>query len=124
MFVAANFRTAFVMADNVQIISYPLMLVSKGSLPMVTITQVTTDAGGITLNYNTRALAPDLNADDEIIGCALLKSGTLLKTKQFIGYGAIGTIRLNHPGMQAEEVVCCYVFVRNGEKASDSCGWR
>jgi len=122
MFVAANFRTAFVMADNVQVISYPLMLVAKGSLPPVTITEVLTDAGRIILNYNARALAPVLNADDEIIGCALLKNGSLLKTRQYIGYEPIGTIRLNHADLQAEDVVCCYVFVRSedGEKASDS----
>ena len=122
MFVSANFNTAFVMADTVQVLSYPLMLLSKGSLKPVTITEVAVDAGGITLSYNARALTPDLNADDEIIACALLESGVLLKTRQFIGYKPIGTIHLNYMDMQVAELICCYVFVRSadGEKASDS----
>ena len=122
MFVSVNFNTAFVMTDNIPVISYPLMLVAKGLLPPVTITQVTIDAGGITLNYNARSLAPHVNADDEIIACALLTTGALLKTRQFIGYASIGTIQLNYPTLEAEQVVCCYVFVRSsdGDKASDS----
>jgi len=122
MFVSVNFKTAFVITDTVAVISYPLMLIAKGSLPPVTITEATTDAEGITLNYDARALTPDLNADDEIIACALLKTDSLLKTLQFIGYGPVGTIRLNSPDLQAEDVVCCYVFVRkrDKEKASDS----
>ena len=122
MFVSANFRTAFVMEDNVQVLSYPLMMLAKGSLPRVTIAEATTDALGITLKYDAAALAPDLNATDEIIACALLKTDALLMDRQFIGHKPIGTIQLKHPDLQAEEVVCCYVFVRtrDGEKASDS----
>jgi len=122
MFVAANFSTAFEMIDEQPVLRYPLMLIAKGSLPPVTITGATTDAGGMTIHFDARALTPDLNADDEIIACALLKTDDLLKTKQFIGYDSIGTIRLNYPDLQADEVVCCYVFVRSGDgaKASDS----
>ena len=122
MFVSANFRTAFVMVDDVQVLSYPDMLVAKGTLQTVTITEAKIDAEVITLNYNARALAPDLTADDEIIACALLESGVLLKTRQYIGYEPIGTIRLNCQDLLADEVVCCYVFVRSedGGKASDS----
>ena len=122
MFVSANFKTAFVITNDVQVLSYPLMMLAKGSLPRVTITEATTDAGGITLKYDAHALAPDLNSNDEIIACALLKTDELLKTRQFIGYEPIGTIQLKYPPLQAEEVVCCYVFVRSkdGEKASDS----
>jgi len=42
--------------------------------------------------------------------------------RQFIGYEPIGAILLSYPDLLAEEVVCCYVFVRSegGEKASDS----
>jgi hypothetical protein len=75
----------------------------------VTITEATTDAGGITLKYDARALAPDLNADDEIIACALLKTDALLKTRQFIGNEPIGTIRLNH---QASDSVGVEVKVK------------
>jgi len=50
------------------------------------------------------------------------KNGELLMARQFIGYASIGTIHLNYPALQAEQVECCYVFVRSGDgdKASDS----
>jgi len=122
MFVSANFTTAFVMEDNIPVISYPRMLLSKGSLPRVTIPQATTDAGGITIHYNAGALRPDVTATDEIIACALLTTGELLIVRQFIGFELLGTIQLKYPALLAEQVGCCYVFVRSGdgEKASDS----
>ena len=122
MFVSANFTTAFVMEDNIPVISYPRMLLSKGSLPRVTIPQATTDAGGITIHYNAGALRPDVNATDEIIACAMLTTGELLIVRQFIGFEPIGTIQLKYPALLVEQVACCYAFVRSGdgEKASDS----
>jgi len=122
MFVSANFRTAFVMEDTMPVISYPLMLLAKGSLPRVTIPEATTDAGGITIHYDAGALYPDVTSTDEIIACALLTTGELLIARQFIGMEPIGTIQLKYPSLQAEQVACCYVFVRSqdGKKASDS----
>jgi hypothetical protein len=122
MFVSANFKTAFVMADTVQVLSYPLMMLAKGSLPRVTIPEATTDAEGITLKYDAGALLPDVTASDEIIACALLLTDELLMIRQFIGHEPIGTLQLKHPALQTDEVVCCYVFVRSrdGQKASDS----
>ena len=122
MFVSVNFNRAFVMKDETPVISYPLMLLAKGTLPPVTITEVTTGAEGLTLNYDALALLPDVTATDEIIACALLITGELLMARQFIGHEPTGTIRLNYPALQAEEVVCCYVFVRSGDgkKASES----
>ena len=121
-FVSSNFTTAFAMVDNVQVISYPLMLVAQGSLPPVTIVEATIDAEGITLKYDAQALTPDVTATDEIIACALLEDNELLIAKQFIGHESIGTLQLKNATLQAEEVVCCYVFVRSndGKKASDS----
>ena len=122
MFVAANFTTAFVMEDKTPVISYPLMLLAKGSLPCVMIPEARTDAGGITIHYDAGALRPDVTSIDEIITCALLTTGELLIARQFIGFESIGTIQLKYPALQAEQVECCYVFVRSGDgkKASES----
>jgi len=122
MFVSVNFNTAFVMVDKVPVISYPQMLLAKGSLPCVTITEATIDAGGITITYDAGAMSRDVKASDEIIACALLMSGALLMDRQFIGFEAIGALHLNYPSLQAEQVTCCYAFVRSndGMKASDS----
>ncbi len=64
--------------DASPVISYPLMLLAKGSLPPVTIIDATIDAEGITLSYNAHDLIPKLYSTDEIIACALLKTGELL----------------------------------------------
>jgi len=122
IFVSANFTTAFVMVDNVPVISYPLLQLAKGSLPTVTIPEALIDADGITLKYDAHALLPEVTATDEIIACAGLISGALLMDRQFIGHKPIGTIHLNDPTLQDDQVACCYVFVRSGdgEKASDS----
>jgi hypothetical protein len=122
MFVSVNFTTAFVMEENVPVISYPLMLLAKGSLPCVSITETGIDAEGISINYDAGALCPKVEASNEIIACAMLQTGGLLMTRQFIGISPIGTIHLTYPSLQAEQVACCYVFIRSndGMKTSDS----
>jgi len=121
MFVAANFSTAFEMIDEQPVLRYPLMLISKGSLPEVKVTDVATDVEGITIGYDVAALKPDM-ATDEIIACALMKTGELVIVKQILGFVKIGTVFLKCPDLQAGDVVCCYVFVRSGDgkKTSNS----
>jgi len=88
----------------------------------VTINEATVDAEGITLSYNAHALIPELYSTDEIIACALLKNGELLTAGQFIGRGTNVTLQLKYPDLQAEQVACCYAFVRTGDggKVSNS----
>jgi len=122
MFVSANFASAFVTTEEGQVISYPQLLLAKGSLPIVTIPEASTDADGIKLRYDAGVLFPEVMASDEIIACAGLTTGELLIARQFMGNEPIGTLLLKHPSLQSEEVACCYVFVRSGDgkKASDS----
>ena len=110
------------MEDIIPVISYPQMLLSQGSLSPMKITQAKTDAEGITLNYDALALVPELYSTDEIIACALLKTNELLTFGQFIGREPIGTLQLKYPALKAEDLVCCYVFVRSGDgkKTSNS----
>ena len=67
-------------------------------------------------------LFPEAKPTSLFIDWTRLLTGELLISRQFIGYDDIGTILLKHPEMQAEDVMCCYVFVRSwdGKKASDS----
>ena len=122
MFVSANFSSAFIMKDQVPVISYPLMLVSKGSLPIVKVTEAAVDDAGITVQYDAGLSLQDITPLDELIACARLITGELLITRQIRGYEALGTITIKYPDLQAEEVACCYVFTRSsdGKKASDS----
>ena len=122
MFISANFSRTFEIIDDIQVISKPLLLLSKGSLPEVKVMNVVTGTDGITIRYNAKEMFPDVKDDDEIIACALLNSGGLYIAKQFVGYEDIGTILLKYPNSDAEEVECCNVFVRSGDgkKASNS----
>jgi len=115
MFVAANYSTAFEEIDEQPVLRYPLMLISKGSMPEVNVTDVALDAQGISIGYDVAALKPDMTATDEIITCAMLKSGALIIVKQILGFVTTGTVFLKFTDRQDVEVVCCYVFVRSGD---------
>ncbi|MDD4970110.1 MAG: DUF6266 family protein [Paludibacter sp.] len=122
MLVSANFSTAFELVDEKPVISYPKLLVAKGSLPEVKVLEAITNIDGITVQYDADLSPHYVDATDELIACALLKSGELLIARQYRGYDPIGTILLKYPALQADNVACCYVFTRSGDgkKASNS----
>ena len=122
MFVAANFSTAFELIDEQPVLQYPLLLISKGSLPEVKVTDVDPIAEGFTIGYDVSALLADMTATDEIIACAMMKNGALHIVKQILGFVTTGSVFLKFKDMEDEEVVCCYLFVRSGDgkKASNS----
>jgi hypothetical protein len=115
MFVSVNFSTAFEIMDNKPVISYPLLLVAKGSLPEVIVTEAAIDAEGIKIRYDATALFPDVTATDEIIACAGLRNEALLITRQVLRFEATGTIVLKYPDLQAADVTGCYLFARTGD---------
>ena len=115
MFISVNFSTAFEVIDQIQRISYPLLKLSQGSLPKVEVIDATIVDGGIAIRYDKNSVFPDVDATDEILACAGLITGELLIAKQFIGYDDIGTILLKNSVLHAEDVMCCYVFVRSGD---------
>ena len=122
MFISVNFSTAFEVIDEIQVISYRLLKLSQGSLPVVKVKDAVVGVEGITVRYNAKSMNPEVEATDEIVACARLITGGLLYARQFIGFDDIGTIYLKHPDLQAEDVMCCYVFVRSGDgkKSSNS----
>jgi len=120
LFVSANFSIAFEMIENKPVISYPKLLVAKGSLPALKVTEAFMDVTGITVRYDAEALFPHVTATNEIIACALLKSGELLIVRQIIGYQAVGIVQLNYQNLQEEYVTSCYVFARTEKTSSNS----
>jgi len=122
LFVKANFSFAFEVIENMPVVRYPWLLLSKGSLPEAKVLDAVINDQGILIRYDAGLLPDVLFATDEIVACARLITGELLMAKQFIGYDDFGTILLKYPAMQAEDVMCCYVFVRSGDgkKSSNS----
>jgi len=115
MFISVNFSTCFEVIDEIQVISYPLLALSQGSLPKVKVKDAFIEEEGIILRYDTKSLSPEVTRFDEIIACAELNTGSLLIARQFIGIDDIGTIKLNHTDLKAEKIACCYVFLRSGD---------
>ena len=122
MFLAANLASAFDQTGEVPVISYPLLVVSKGTLPRIKVVETIVSAVGITLRYETYTGLPNVSVDDEIIAFFKLQDGELVFGKQPRGSGVTETILLQYPDLQIEEVACCYVFARSrdGKKASNS----
>jgi hypothetical protein len=122
LFVSANFNSAFDLTGEIPIISYPMLQVSKGSIPKVKTTEITIDTEGITINYETGKGLPKVSATDEIIAFARLKKGSLLITRQPRGIEETGSILISFKDENDEEVECCYLFARSedGKKVSNS----
>ena len=122
LFVSANFNSAFDLTGEIPIISYPMLQVSKGSIPKVKTTEITIDTEGITINYETGKGFPKVSATDEIIGFARLKKGSLLITRQPRGSEETGSIFIPFQDEKNDEVVCSYLFARSedGKKVSNS----
>jgi hypothetical protein len=122
MFLAANLSSAFETVDNLTVIHYPSLLVSKGMIPSVKVTEAIVNADGITLIYQTFNGLPLISADDEIIAFAWLESGEFAIEMQPRGNRVTETILLKHQNLQKEEIVFCYIFAksRDGKKASNS----
>ena len=120
MFISVNFSYAFETIEKEPVLRYPLLLLSQGSLPKVKVIDSVILNEGIAIRYDKKSVYPDVDATDEIVACARLITGELLIARQFIGYNDIGTILLKHPDLQAEDVMCCYVFVRSGDRKKSS----
>jgi hypothetical protein len=92
----------------------------------VTIPHATIDAGVLTLKYDARALTLDLQANDEIIACSLLKTDELIMTMQFIGHEPIGILPIKYTTLQAEQVyVAMYLYeVGMGKRLRIRCMWK
>ena len=79
-------------------------------------------ASGITVTYKTDALTPGVSSSDEVVALAKTKTGELIVARQVRGSEKSATIVIPYPGIAANLVECCFLFVLNedGSKSSDS----
>jgi len=122
MFLQANLASAFDPTSEVPVISYPLLQVSKGSIPRIKVTGTMLSDEGITVHFETGLGLPKVSASDEIIAFARLKRGSLRIVRQPRGSEDTGLIRIPFQKLNEEEVECCYLFARStdGKKVSNS----
>ena len=121
-FVEANLPTAINKTGATPVIDYSKLLISKGTLPAVTVSSAVASASGISLSYKTDIIIPDVSATDEVTAVAKMKNGELIAARQVRGTQDMGTILIGYAGINASNVECCYLFVMNqdGSLASDS----
>jgi len=122
LFMSANLATAVDDSGEVPVISYPKLLVAHGSIPAVKVLESTVGDEGITLTYETNFSLPRVSPMDEVIALAKKKDGELLVGRQGRGSETTATILIPETNLKADEVACCYIFVRSadGKKASNS----
>ena len=71
--------------------------------------------GVLTLKYSACTLTIDLQANDEIIACSLLKTDELIMTMQFIGHEPIGILHLKYKPCRPNRYMLLYICTK--------CGW-
>ncbi len=120
-FVKANLGSAIDKSGGVPMIDYSKLIVSEGSLPVVSVVDATIGATGITLTYEDAEMPKELESD-QIVAFVKTTKGSLKVARQVRGKQAVTTLLISSPGITAADVVCCYVFALNAEgtKASNS----
>jgi len=121
-FISTNLKRVFDKTSKVPVIDYSRLLVSKGAIPRVSVLESGVGAEGITIRYETTIGLPKVSATDELTAFACLKSKELLIEIQTRGNEETGTMVLECPDLNVEDVVCCYLFARSadGKMSSNS----
>jgi len=122
LYIAANFNSAFDLTGEEPVISYPLLLVSKGTLPRVKVSGVVVESEGIRINYTSDLSLPFVSASDQLIAFAKLAGRELRVAVQERGIDETGSILIPLHGADVDEMVCCYVYAASadGKKSSNS----
>jgi len=114
-FMATNLPEAIDKSGPVPVIDYSKLLVSKGTLPHVTVTTAVTGATGITVGYKTNVLVANVSASDQVTAFAKTKSGELIIARKARGGEATGSILIPYTGIDSSQVECCYLLVTNAD---------
>ena len=122
MFVKANFKSAFDDTGDLPVISYPLLLISKGSLPLMKVIESVVGDEGISLKYDTNLSLPKVSATDEVIALVKNKEDDFFFDTGLRGNGETGTLLIPYANKDVNDIVCCYIFARSadGKKTSNS----
>ncbi|MEI8087592.1 MAG: DUF6266 family protein, partial [Paludibacter sp.] len=121
-FMAANLRSAIDKTGAEPVVDYSKLLIAKGSLPPISVTDCVLNDNVIKLNYQTKNRLPKVSSTDEIVLLVLLKNGAIYVSRQLRGEGMTGSIELPDRHNNKVEILCGYVFAlsTDGKKASNS----
>jgi hypothetical protein len=121
-FISANLPKAVDMTDIVPKINYRRLMVAKGTLPSVSVTDVAEDNAGITIKYFGKVYFPKANETDWIVALAMTKDGAAATVRQQRGGDANGILSIALPHADVSDIEFVYLFTlsANGKIASDS----
>jgi len=119
-FVKANLPTAIDKTGPIPVVNYSKLVVSNGTLPEVPVTSAIVGATGITVNYKSPLKQPKVLDTDEVVAFAKLKNHELIIERQIRGKSETGSILLEYPDLNVNDVVCCYVFVLSADGTNSS----
>ena len=122
LFVRANVPGALDKTGELPVIDYSKLVVAEGSLPPIEVVSAIVSASGIRVSYETDTEIPNVKGTDEVVAFVKTTTGKVIISRQPRGVTATGTILISHSGLNAENVVGCYLFVlsMDGKKASKS----
>jgi len=122
VFIAANLPNAIDKTGAEPVIDYSKLLIAKGSLPPVSVTDCVLNENVITLNYLTKNGLPKVSTTDEIILLVILKSGAIYVARQLRGNEFSDSIKLTDRHINQIDLLCCYIFALSGDgkRASNS----
>jgi hypothetical protein len=122
VFMAANLPNAIDKTGAEPVVDYSKLLIAKGSLPCVEVTNCELNNNVITVNYLTKNGLPKTSTTDEIVLLVVLKNGAIYVARQIRGEGISSSIELTSRHINKIEILCAYVFTlsTDGKKASNS----
>lgn len=121
-FMAANLPNAVDNNGVEQVVDYSKLLIAKGSIPPVAVTDCVLKDNVITVNYLTKNGLPKVSPTDEILVLVLYKNGALHLARKVRGEATEGFIHHTDRHISKVDLRCCYVFAisADGRKASTS----
>jgi hypothetical protein len=121
-FISANLPKAVDTTDVFPKINYHRLMVAKGTLPSVSVTDVAEDKTGITIKYHSNVYFSKANETDWIVALAMTKDGTAATVRQQRGSKVNGILSIALPHADVSDIEFVYLFTlsANGKMASDS----
>ena len=121
-FMAANLSVAIDKTGDVPVINYSKLIVSKGSLPIISVIDCVVEANVITMRFNTNLWLPKVSDTDDVALLIVFNDGGIHLERHKRGKEAQSSIQYSDTDNLANDLRCCYMFAlsADGKKSSNS----
>lgn len=121
-FMKANMPNALDKSGVTTVIDFSKLTIADGTLPKLSVKQVTLDATGVTISYLPMIKNLANSATDEVVAMVLLKTDELWIERQPRRSETLDTVFIPVTDVSADDVQAIYLFAKNadGSKTSKS----